>query len=640
MDATEDSTNMDSDLMIIKPLGAGQEVGRSCVYMQFKGKKILLDFGIHPGLNGMDALPFVDFIDVDQIDLLLISHFHLDHCGALPWFLTKTTFKGRCFMTQATKAIYRWLLADYIKVSNNSTEHLLYNEQDLKASMEAIEVVSFHEIKEVAGIKFWCYHAGHVLGAAMFMIEIAGVRVLYTGDFSREEDRHLMSAEVPRIKPDVLITEATYGTHLHDNRQERESRFTNTIFSTVTQGGRCLIPVFALGRAQELLLILDEFWQKHPELQDIPIYYASSLAEKCMSVYQTHVSSMNDKIKRQITVKNPFVFKHILDLKSIDNFDDCGPCVVLASPGMMQSGLSRELFEQWCENPKNTCLIAGYCCEGTLAKHVLSEPDEILSMDGQKLNRKCRVVYISFSAHADYRQTSEFVRALHPPQIILVHGEANEMAKLKQGLTDQYRDDLKNPIAIHNPKNTQAVELHFRGEKTAKVIGTLAMEPPAEDKKLGGVLVKRNFNYHLMAPGDVRKYTDLAMSNISQTLTVSFQQPLETIQKVLSKQGIEFEALELRVSAESKMKRLALKIAGKILLTLDPDHKVARLEWSAGPNEDVYVDMLVALLTKHSIPASQQAKEGQVVDKGDEEDDGQESEEADAKPGEATVSSS
>lgn len=614
---------MDSDLLIIKPLGAGQEVGRSCIYMQFKGKKILLDFGIHPGMSGMEALPFVDFINVDEIDLLLISHFHLDHCGALPWFLTKTTFKGRCFMTHATKAIYRWILADYIKVSNNSTDQLLYNETDLKASMEKIEVVNFHEIKEISGIKFWCYHAGHVLGAAMFMIELAGVRVLYTGDFSREEDRHLMSAEVPRIKPDILITEATYGTHLHEKRHEREARFTNTIFNTVTKGGRCLIPVFALGRAQELLLILDEYWSLHPELQDIPIYYASSLAEKCMSVYQTHVNAMNDKIKRQIAIKNPFVFKHILDLKSIDNFDDCGPCVVLASPGMMQSGLSRELFEQWCENPRNTCLIAGYCCEGTLAKHVLSEPDEILTMDGQKLNRKCKVEYISFSAHADYKQTSEFVRALHPPQIILVHGEANEMSKLKQGLTDQYKDDEKCPITIHNPKNTQAVELHFRGEKTAKVIGTLAMEPPTQDKKIGGVLVKRNFNYHLMSPGDVRKYTDLSVSSISQTLSVSFQQNIDVIRRVLTEQNIEHELLEVRVSPDSKMRQPALKIVGKILLTINIEHRIAYLEWNAGPNEDHYVEMLVSLLTKYSLLTNED--EDEIKEKeADDGDDGEE----------------
>ena len=111
--------------------------------------------------------------------------------------------------------------------------------------------------------------------------------------------------------------------------------------SIVTRRGRCLIPVFALDRAQGLLLILDEYWAAHPELTGISIYCASSLAKKCIAVYQTFINSMNERIRRQIAVNNPFVFKHISNLKGIDHFDDIGPCVILASPGMMQSGLSR-----------------------------------------------------------------------------------------------------------------------------------------------------------------------------------------------------------------------------------------------------------------------------------------------------------
>ncbi|XP_019862786.1 PREDICTED: cleavage and polyadenylation specificity factor 73-like, partial [Amphimedon queenslandica] len=166
----------DSDLLTIRPLGAGQEVGRSCIMLEFKNKKIMLDCGIHPGLSGMDALPYTDMIESDEIDLLLITHFHLDHCGALPWFLEKTTFKGRVFMTPATKAIYRWLLSDYIKVSNISSDHMLYTEKDLEKSMDKIEIINFHQEVDVSGIKFTAYNAGHVLGAAMFMIEIAGVK--------------------------------------------------------------------------------------------------------------------------------------------------------------------------------------------------------------------------------------------------------------------------------------------------------------------------------------------------------------------------------------------------------------------------------------------------------------------------------
>ena len=177
----------------------------------------------------------------------------------------------------------------------------------------------------------------------MFMLEIAGVKVLYTGDYSREEDRHLMKAETPSTVPEVLVTESTYGVATHQPRIERESMFTSLVHKVVKRGGRCLIPVFALGRAQELLLILDEvtipllycpfthfqYWQAHPELHSVPIYYASSLAKKCMAVYQTYTNMMNERIRKQVQISNPFQFKHISNLKSISQFDDIGPCVMV-----------------------------------------------------------------------------------------------------------------------------------------------------------------------------------------------------------------------------------------------------------------------------------------------------------------------
>ncbi|VAH96931.1 unnamed protein product [Triticum turgidum subsp. durum] len=235
--------------MLITPLGGGSEVGRSCVHLSFKGRKVLVsipetlaspcpllcsrlsgesdplralqfDCGIHPAYLGMASLPFFDEIDP-----------------------------------------------------------------------AAVDVIDFHQTLQVNGIRFWCYTAGHVLGAAMFMVDIAGVRILYTGDYSREEDRHLKAAEIPQFSPDICIIESTYG-------------------------GRVLIPAFALGRAQELLLILDEYWSNHPELHKIPIYYASPLAKNCMAVYQTYINSMNDRIRNQFARSNPFHFKHIDPLNS------------------------------------------------------------------------------------------------------------------------------------------------------------------------------------------------------------------------------------------------------------------------------------------------------------------------------------
>jgi cleavage and polyadenylation specificity factor subunit 3 len=214
---------------------------------------------------------------------------------------------------------------------------MLYDEKDLIKAYEKIETVDFRQEVDVDGIKFTPYNAGHVLGAAMFLIEIAGVRVLYTGDYSREEDRHLMAAErPPNVTPEVLIAESTYGVQHHRPRVEREAIFTSTVHDIVQRGGRCLIPVFALGRAQELLLILDEYWQAHPELHNVPIYYASSLAKKCMAVYQTFSNMMNARIRQQSKTSNPFQFKHISNLKSMTHFDDVGPCVMMSSPGMLQ----------------------------------------------------------------------------------------------------------------------------------------------------------------------------------------------------------------------------------------------------------------------------------------------------------------
>ncbi|CAM9715272.1 cleavage and polyadenylation specificity factor subunit 3 [Lampetra fluviatilis] len=577
----------ESDQLLIRPLGAGQEVGRSCIILEFKGRKIMLDCGIHPGLDGMDALPYIDIIDPAEIDLLLISHFHLDHCGALPWFLQKTSFKGRTFMTHATKAIYRWLLSDFVKVSNISADDMLYTEQDLEDSMDKIETINFHEVKEVAGVKFWCYNAGHVLGAAMFMIEIAGVKVLYTGDFSRQEDRHLMAAEIPSVKPDILIIESTYGTHIHEKREEREARFCNTVQDIVNRGGRCLIPVFALGRAQELLLILDEYWGNHPELHDIPIYYASSLAKKCMAVYQTYVHAMNDKIRKQISISNPFVFKHISNLKSMDHFDDIGPSVVMASPGMMQSGLSRELFESWCTDKRNGVIIAGYCVEGTLAKHIMSEPEEIMTMSGLKLPLKMSVDYISFSAHTDYQQTSEFIRALKPPHVVLVHGEQNEMGRLKAAIIREYEDNKEVSMEVHNPRNTEAVALHFRGEKLAKVMGMLAVRKAEQGQRISGILVKRNFNYHILAPNDLSNYTELTMSHVTQCQAVPYTGPLTLLAHHLQTLAGDVEEVEVG-------DKPALLVFRAVTIIQEPGMVV--LEWVANPVSDMYADAVVTVV--------------------------------------------
>jgi cleavage and polyadenylation specificity factor subunit 3 len=377
----------------------------------------------------------------------------VDHAASLPYVLAKTNFKGRVFMTHPTKAIYKWLIQDTVRVSganSNSSSQPLYTEADHFATFPQIEAIDYHTTHTISSIRITPYPAGHVLGAAMFLIEIAGLKIFFTGDYSREDDRHLVSAEVPKgIKIDVLITESTYGVASHVPRIEREQALMKSITGILNRGGRVLMPVFALGRAQELLLILDEYWARHKEFQKIPIYYASNLARKCMLVYQTYVGAMNDNIKRLFRERmaeaeassgaaghgGPWDFKHIRSLKNLDRFDDVGGCVMLASPGMMQNGVSRELLERWAPSDKNGVIITGYSVEGTMAKQIMQEPDQIQAImsrntgaarrgpggaEGEKvmIPRRCSIQEFSFAAHVDGTENREFIEEVAAPVVV------------------------------------------------------------------------------------------------------------------------------------------------------------------------------------------------------------------------------
>lgn len=152
-------------------------------------------------------------------------------------------------MTEPTKAIYNYILQDFVKIANTAVDEMLYDEADLRNSLAKIGCVNFHQELEVNGVKFSCYMAGHVLGASMTLLDIDGIRILYTGDYSREEDRHLRPAEFPSTDVDILIVESTYGVQTHGSREERENKFTSLVHKIVRRGGKALLPVFALGRA-------------------------------------------------------------------------------------------------------------------------------------------------------------------------------------------------------------------------------------------------------------------------------------------------------------------------------------------------------------------------------------------------------
>ncbi|KAK3314720.1 beta-lactamase-like protein [Apodospora peruviana] len=556
--APEEPVDPADELMFLC-LGGGNEVGRSCHVIQYKGKTVMLDAGQHPAYDGLAALPFFDDFDLSTVDVLLISHFHIDHAASLPYVLAKTNFRGRVFMTHPTKAIYKWLIQDSVRVGNtssNPTTQLVYTEQDHLNTFPQIEAIDYHTTHTISSIRITPYPAGHVLGAAMFLIEIAGLNIFFTGDYSREQDRHLVSAQVPKgVKIDVLITESTYGIASHVPRLEREQALMKSITGILNRGGRVLMPVFALGRAQELLLILDEYWGKHAEYQNFPIYYASNLARKCMLVYQTYVGAMNDNIKRLFRERmaeaeasgdgagkgGPWDFKFIRSLKNIDRFDDVNGCVMLASPGMLQNGVSRELLERWAPSEKNGVIITGYSVEGTMAKQIMQEPEQIQAVmsrnvaggrrapgikDAEKvmIPRRCTVQEFSFAAHVDGTENREFIEEVAAPVVILVHGEVHNMMRLKSKLLS-LNASKTNKVKIFSPRNCEELRIPFKTDKTAKVVGKLASIPPSikeaknghqeEPQLITGVLVQNDFKMSLMAPEDLREYAGLTTTTIA-----------------------------------------------------------------------------------------------------------------------------
>ncbi|KAJ7680303.1 beta-lactamase-like protein [Mycena polygramma] len=608
----------DAPTLSITLLGAGQEVGRSCCVLQYRGKTIVCDAGVHPAYSGMASLPFIDELDWSTVDALLITQWAflfknqqyilvlsfpvsiwimLYHAAALTYITEKTNFrdgKGKVYMTHPTKALHKFMMQDFVRMSSSSSD-ALFSPMDLAMSLAFIIPVSVHQlITPCPGISFTPYHAGHVLGACMFLLDIAGLKILYTGDYSREEDRHLVKAELPPIRPDVLIVESTYGVQRLEARPEKELRFTTLVHAIIRRGGHVLLPTFALGRAQELLLILDEYWKKHPDLHNVPIYYASGLARKSMAVYQTYIHTMNSNIRTRFAKRdNPFVFKYISNLPQPRGWEkriaEGPPCVVLASPGFMQSGPSRELFELWAPDSRNGLIISGYSIEGTLARDIMTEPEEFESTKGGMIQRKISVAYISFSAHVDYSQNSEFIELVKAQHVVLVHGEQTAMARLRAAMTSRYKERDED-VKIHTPRNLETLNLSFRGERVAKAIGTLADKQPRPNDVLSGLLVSKDFSYTLLDPRDLKDFAGLSTCTVTQRQKIVLGVRWQLVRWHL--EGM-FGSVEEGIDKEGNP---TMRVMGAIDVKQTQEQELT-LEWDSSVSNDMVADSTLALIT-------------------------------------------
>eukprot|EP00960_Hanusia_phi_P049205 759436-Hanusia_phi.AAC.4 len=297
------------------------------------------------------------------------------------------------YATHPTKAIMPILLEDYRKISverRGVEEKDMFTSQQIKDCMMKVTPCALEETIMIEDdFEIRPYYAGHVLGAAMFYIRVGQQSILYTGDYNMTPDRHLGSARCDKLRPDLLITESTYATTIRESKRWRERDMLNQVSDCVRNGGKVLIPVFALGRAQELCLLLDAFWERTG--LKVPIYFSAGLTEKANLYYKMYISWTNQKIKDTFVKRNVFDFQHIqpFDRAFIDR---PGPMVLFATPGMLHGGLSMEVFKKWAPSDKNLVIMPGYCVAGTL---------------GHKIK------HLSFSAHADAKGIMTLIKQAH-----------------------------------------------------------------------------------------------------------------------------------------------------------------------------------------------------------------------------------
>lgn len=450
-------TNDVSTSIKVTPLGAGQDVGRSCILVTLNGKNVMFDCGMHMGYQDDRKFPDFSYVTLEgslteYIDCVIISHFHLDHCGALPYMSEMVGYNGPIYMTQPTKAIAPILLEDFRRISvERKGESNFFTSQNIKDCMKKVITINLHQTVQVYDdLEIKCYYAGHVLGAGMFLVKSGQQSVVYTGDFNMTPDRHLGSAWIDKCRPDLLITESTYATTIRDSKRCRERDFLMKVRDCVEKGGKVLIPVFALGRAQELCILLETYWE-HMNMK-VPIFFAAGLTEKATNYYKMFITWTNEKIKETFIDRNMFDFKHIkpFDRSYIDN---PGPMVVFATPGMLHAGLSLQIFKKWAPSAQNIVIMPGYCVAGTVGAKILAGAKRIEFENKHVVEVNMKVEYMSFSAHADSKGIMELISKCEPKNVLLVHGEAIKMEFLKTKIEQEFK------VNCFKPANGETVDI-------------------------------------------------------------------------------------------------------------------------------------------------------------------------------------
>lgn len=593
----------------VTPLGAGQDVGRSCILVSIGGKNIMLDCGMHMGFN--DDRRFPDFSYITQngrltefLDCVIISHFHLDHCGALPYMSEMVGYDGPIYMTHPTKAICPILLEDFRKITvDKKGETNFFTSQMIKDCMKKVVPLNLHQTVQVDDeLEIKAYYAGHVLGAAMVQIKVGSESVVYTGDYNMTPDRHLGAAWIDKCRPDILISESTYATTIRDSKRCRERDFLKKVHETVERGGKVLIPVFALGRAQELCILLETFWERMN--LKAPIYFSTGLTEKANHYYKLFITWTNQKIRKTFVQRNMFEFKHI---KAFDRSyaDNPGPMVVFATPGMLHAGQSLQIFKKWAGNEKNMVIMPGYCVQGTVGHKILNGQKK-LEMEGRAtLDVKLQVEYMSFSAHADAKGIMQLIRMAEPRSMLLVHGEAKKMEFLKDKIEQEFSISCFMPAngetttIVTNPSVPVDISLNLLKRE-------MALGGPLPDAKrprtMHGTLIMKDNSLRLVSPEQALKELGLNEHQLRFTCRVQLHDPhsdTDTLSRIYThlKSVLKSYSIQHVPDGTVIVESIVIKVTSS---AEEPNLKVILLSWSY---QDEELGSFLSTLLKKGLPS-------------------------------------
>ena len=421
-------------------LGGFREVGRSCILISTSKSNVMLYCGINVGSTTPNTLyPYLDIkeFDVEELDAVIISHAHLDHHGLVP-YLYKYGYDGPIYCTKPTRNLMTLLQLDYLDVSEREGKLIPYNQKEVKKAVLHTIPLDYGEVTDISpDIRLTLHNAGHILGSAIVHLHIGDglYNLAFTGDFKYAKTRLLEPATTSFPRLETLIIESTYGApkDIMPSRRESEKLLATNINNTIRNRGKILIPVLAVGRAQELIIIIEEYMRRGL-IDQVPVYIDGLISE-ATAIHTTHPEYLSRDLREMIFHQgmNPFLSEFFVQVDSTSARSDIvegEPCIIMATSGMLNGGPSVEYFRQLAPNPNNLLIFVSYQVEGTLGRRVQKGFHEIpmkVSRDRtEAVHVKMEIVTNEgFSGHSSRQQIINFIRKVEPKpeRIITCHGE-------------------------------------------------------------------------------------------------------------------------------------------------------------------------------------------------------------------------